>query len=275
MEKTLLVMAAGAGSRFGGLKQIAPVGENGEILLDYSVFDAINAGFGKIVFVIKPEMEKDFRNIFGKRWESRTDVEYAFQRMDDLPGGNTPDKERIKPWGTCQAVLCAREKISTPFAVINSDDYYGKIAYGKLSEHFEKSREMCMVAYDLKNTLSDNGTVTRGVCRVENGYLARIEEHYNLDKNCSLSPDTKVSMNLWGFQCDIFDKLEAHFEAFLSGLKNPLKDEYILPQFVDELIQGENARVRVLTTPDSWIGMTYKEDVETVRKEIAKLHYKF
>ncbi|MEE0867871.1 MAG: sugar phosphate nucleotidyltransferase [Clostridia bacterium] len=275
MEKTLLVMAAGAGSRFGGLKQIAPVGENGEILLDYSVFDAINAGFNKIVFVIKPEMEKDFRNTVGRRWENKAAIEYAFQRIDDLPGGRTPHKDRVKPWGTCQAVLCARDKITTPFAVINSDDYYGKIAYARLAEHFEKSGEMCMVAYDLKNTLSDNGTVTRGVCRIENGYLTGVEEYYNLDKNSPLSPDTKVSMNLWGFRCDVFDKLEARFEAFLRNLKDPLKGEYILPSFMGELIGSEGARVKVLTTPDSWIGMTYKEDIEAVRREIAKLHYKF
>ena len=171
MDATLLVMAAGAGSRFGGLKQIEPIGKNGEVLLDYSVYDAVNAGFSKIVFVIKKEIEKDFRDIIGKRIEKKADVEYAFQNLDDLPNGFSPVKDRVKPWGTVQAVLCAKNCIDTPFAVINSDDYYGKNVYGYLIDHFKNSDEMCMAAYELGNTLSDNGTVTRGVCEVENGYL--------------------------------------------------------------------------------------------------------
>lgn len=275
MESTLLVMAAGAGSRFGGLKQMEPIGKNGELLLDYSVFDAKKAGFSKVVFVIKKEMEKDFKKIIGERVEKLIDVDYAFQCIDDLPGGALVPKGRTKPWGTVQAVLCAKEKINTPFAVINSDDYYGENAYKYITDHFAESDEMCMVAYELEKTLSDNGTVTRGVCNIKNGYLNGVTEHYNLDKNTSLAPDTKVSMNIWGFFPDIFDKLEAGFENFLKNLKDPLKDEYILPAFVDEIIKGENAKIKVLSTSDTWIGMTYKEDLEFVREQMAKKDYKF
>lgn len=272
-DMTLLVMAAGAGSRFGGLKQIEPVGKNGEILLDYSVYDALLYGFNKVVFVIKPEMEKDFRDIVGKRWENKVNVAYVFQRGDDLPGGIAFPQGRTKPWGTVQAVLAARDCIKSPFAVVNSDDYYGKNAYGEIAAHFEKSSEMCMVAYELKNTLSDNGTVTRGVCGVSGGYLSQIEEHYNIDKNTAIAPNTKVSMNLWGFMPDIFSKMEKGFEAFLKNCSDLQKGEYILPEFVGELIRNENARVRVLTSPDSWIGMTYREDLETVREKISHLGY--
>lgn len=272
---SLLVMAAGAGSRFGGLKQIEPVGKNGELLLDYSVYDALCQGFEKIVFVIKPEMEKDFRALIGKRWETHADVRYAFQRGNELPQGILPPDGRAKPWGTVQAVLAAKSCIDGPFVVINSDDYYGKSAYGVVARHFETSDEMCMVAYELEKTLSDNGTVTRGVCDIKDGYLAKIEEHYNIDKNTSLAPSTRVSMNLWGFMPDIFDKMENGFCRFLKNMKNPEKDEYILPSFVGELIRNENARVRVLESPDKWIGMTYREDLQAVRTEIAALGYTF
>ena len=275
MEATLLVMAAGAGSRFGGLKQIEPIGKDGEILLDYSVLDAKKAGFSKVVFVIKKEMEEDFKKIIGERAEKMIDVDYAFQCIDDLPGGISAPEGRTKPWGTVQAVLCAKDKINTPFAIINSDDYYGENAYKYMIEHFKNSNEMCMVAYELEKTLSDNGTVTRGVCNIENGYLASISEHYNLDRTTSLAPDTKVSMNIWGFYPDIFDKLETGFTKFLNNLKDPMKDEYILPFFVDEIIKGENAKIKVLTTSDTWIGMTYREDLEFVRAEMAKKNSKF
>lgn len=275
MDATLLVMAAGAGSRFGGLKQIEPIGKNGEVLLDYSVYDAVNAGFSKIVFVIKKEIERDFRDVIGKRIEKKADVEYAFQNLDDLPGGFDKVSGRVKPWGTVQAVLCARDVINTPFVVINSDDYYGKNVYSYLTEHFKTSGEMCMAAYELGNTLSDNGTVTRGVCEVENGYLKSVTEHYNLDKNTSLPLDTKVSMNIWGFYPDVFPKLESGFINFLKNLKDPMKDEYILPVFVDELIKNENAKIKVLTTKDTWIGMTYREDLPFVKAAMAKADYNF
>lgn len=275
MEKTLLVMAAGAGSRFGGLKQIEPVGKNGEILLDYSVYDAKKAGFTKAVFVIKPEMEHDFREIIGKRAERLMEVDYAFQTIDDLPGGFKAPEGRTKPWGTVQAVLAAKNNITSPFAIVNSDDYYGAEAYKRMSEHFDNSDEMCMVAYELEKTLSENGTVTRGVCDVKDGYLSGVTEHYNLDKSTDLPMDTKVSMNIWGFYPDIFPRLEEGFEKFLSELKEPMKQEYILPMFVDGIIKNENAKIKVLTTKDSWIGMTYREDLDYVRKAVAKLNYNF
>jgi len=220
-------------------------------------------------------MEEDFKAIIGKRCEKYIDVEYAFQEGDDLPGGFTLPKGRTKPWGTVQAVLSAKDKINTPFAVINSDDYYGKSVYKYITEHFEKSKEMCMVAYDLEKTLSDNGTVTRGVCDIKDGYLAKITEHYNLDKSTNLTMDTKVSMNIWGFYPDIFDKLEAGFVNFLKNLKDEMKDEYILPVFVDEIIKSENAKIKVLSTKDSWIGMTYREDLPFVKEAMQKLDYKF
>ncbi len=275
MQTTLLIMAAGAGSRFGGLKQIEPVGKNGEILLDYSVYDAKKAGFSKAVFVIKPEMEKDFRELIGKRAEKLMDVDYAFQKGDDLPEGCVFPKGRTKPWGTVQAVLAAKNKITTPFAVINSDDYYGAHAYTHMREHFNSSNEMCMVAYELGKTLSDNGTVTRGVCNVKGGYLAGITEYYDLDKNTGLAMDTKVSMNIWGFYPDIFKRLEEGFSKFLKNLEDPMKQEYILPVFVDDIIKNDNAKIKVLTTKDTWIGMTYREDLEYVKKAIAKLNYEF
>lgn len=275
MDLTLLVMAAGAGSRFGGLKQMEPIGKNGELLLDYSVFDAKKAGFTKVVFVIKKEMEEDFKKIIGKRAEKIIDVDYAYQCIDDLPGGISAPEGRTKPWGTVQAVLCAKNKITTPFAIVNSDDYYGENAYKYMAEHFKNSNEMCMVAYDLKKTLSDNGTVTRGVCNINNGYLSSVTEYYKLDKTTTLPPNTKVSMNIWGFYPEIFKKLEIGFENFLNNLSDPQKDEYILPTFVDEIIKGEDAKIKVLYTSDSWIGMTYREDLEFVKNEMAKKNYNF
>ncbi len=268
MKKTLLVMAAGAGSRFGGLKQIEPIGKNGEILLDYSVNDAKKAGFEKVVFVIKKEMEHDFRQIIGRHTEKVIDVSYAFQELHDLPGGIVCPSERAKPWGTVQAVLCAKNVIDTPFVVVNSDDYYGERAYKVVADHFDNSDEMCMVAYKLKNTLSDNGTVTRGVCEVKDGYLTKITENYNIGKDTLLPLDTDVSMNMWGFFPDVFERLENGFVNFLSNLDDKLKGEYVLPNFVAEIIKNEDAKIKVLRSPDTWIGMTYREDLDFVRKEM-------
>ncbi len=273
MKKTLLVMAAGAGSRFGGLKQIEPIGKNGEILLDYSVNDAKKMGFDKVVFVIKKEMETDFRQIIGRRTEKVIDVSYAFQDICDLPNSIKCPDGRTKPWGTVQAVFSARNVISSPFVVVNSDDYYGESAYGVVSKHFDESNDICMVAYKLKNTLSENGTVTRGVCKVQGGYLADIEEHYNIGKNTPLSPNTDVSMNMWGFFPNIFEELSDGFTNFLKTTSDPLKDEYVLPNFVGELIKNKNAKVKVLESFDTWIGMTYREDLDFVRK--AMENYKF
>ena len=268
MKTTLAVMAAGMGSRFGGLKQLAPVGPNGETLLNFSVYDAKEAGFDKVVFIIKKAIEDDFREILGKKIEGMIDVDYAFQELDMLPKWYEPDAERVKPYGTGHAILCAEKQLTTPFAVINADDYYGKQGYKLIHEHLITEKSPCMAGFLLKNTLSENGTVSRGVCETENGYLKTITEHTALDKNSPFSPETIVSMNMWGFNNDIFGLLNAEFEEFLKNMENPLKGEYYLPTFVDTLINREGKKVKVFKTEDKWYGMTYKEDTEMVKVAI-------
>ena len=268
MKTTLAVMAAGMGSRFGGLKQLAPVGPNGETLLNFSVYDAKEAGFDKVVFIIKKAIEEDFREILGKKIEGMIDVDYAFQELDMLPKWYEPDAERVKPYGTGHAILCAEKQLTTPFAVINADDYYGKQGYKLIHEHLITEKSPCMAGFLLKNTLSENGTVSRGVCETENGYLKTITEHTALDKNSPFSPETIVSMNMWGFNNDIFGLLNAEFEEFLKNMENPLKGEYYLPTFVDTLINREGKKVKVFKTEDKWYGMTYKEDTEMVKVAI-------
>ncbi len=265
LKTTLAVMAAGMGSRFGGLKQLAPVGPNGETLLNFSVYDAKEAGFDKVVFIIKKAIEDDFREILGKKLEKIIDVDYAFQELDMLPDWYKPDEERVKPYGTGHAILCAQKQITTPFAVINADDYYGKQGYRLIHEHLVSEKNPCMAGFLLKNTLSENGTVSRGICETENGYLKTITEHTALDKNSPFSPETIVSMNMWGFNNDIFGLLNSEFEEFLKNMENPLKGEYYLPTFVDTLINKEGKKVKVFTTEDKWYGMTYKEDTEMVK----------
>ena len=268
MKTTLAVMAAGMGSRFGGLKQLAPVGPNGETLLNFSVYDAKEAGFDKVVFIIKKAIEEDLREILGKKIEGMIDVDYAFQELDMLPNWYEPDVERVKPYGTGHAILCAEKQLTTPFAVINADDYYGKQGYKLIHEHLITEKSPCMAGFLLKNTLSENGTVSRGVCETENGYLKTITEHTALDKNSPFSPETIVSMNMWGFNNDIFGLLNAEFEEFLKNMENPLKGEYYLPTFVDTLINREGKKVKVFKTEDKWYGMTYKEDTEMVKVAI-------
>lgn len=265
MKTTLAVMAAGMGSRFGGLKQLAPVGPNGETLLNFSVYDAKEAGFDKVVFIIKKAIEDDFREILGKRIEGMIDVDYAFQELDMLPSWFNPNSERVKPYGTGHAILCAEKQLTTPFAVINADDYYGKQGYKLIHEHLITEKSPCMAGFLLKNTLSENGTVSRGICETEDGYLKTITEHTALDKNSPFSPETIVSMNMWGFNNDIFGLLNSEFEEFLKNMENPLKGEYYLPTFVDTLINKEGKKVKVFKTEDKWYGMTYKEDTEMVK----------
>lgn len=220
IHTTLVVMAAGMGSRFGGLKQLEPIGKNGEVLLDYSVHDAMQAGFNKVVFVIKHEIEKDFRNLVGKRIEKKVDVSYAFQELNALPAGFNVPADRTKPWGTGHAVLCCKDVVNQPFSAINADDYYGPAAYKQINQYLSRGGDdYCMVGFRLKNTLTENGTVSRGVCCTdENGNLTDIEEITAIHSNCSyeaedgqvipLSPDTVVSMNMWGFTPDLFGYLE-------------------------------------------------------------------
>lgn len=268
-DLTLVVLAAGMGSRFGGLKQLAPVGKNGEFILDYSVNDAVNAGFTKVVYIIKKEHEDDFRSTIGKRTEKIIKTEYAYQDINDLPEGFSVPEGREKPWGTGHALLCAKDKVTTPFAVINADDYYGTNSMKILADALLAGTEACMVGFKLGNTLSENGTVSRGVCEVADGMLTKVTEHTALDKNSGIPLDTLVSMNMWGLQPSIFDELEKGFVEFLKNLDNPLKGEYFLPGLIDSLISKDVLEVKMLTTDEKWYGMTYKEELELVKEALA------
>ena len=279
---TLVVMAAGMGSRFGGLKQLEPIGENGEALLDYSVYDAVKAGFNKVVFVIKHAIEKEFKEIVGSRIEKKVRVEYVFQENDKLPNGFTCPNDRVKPWGTAHAILCCKEVVKEPFAVINADDYYGKSAFVKIAEFLKSGTDdYCMVGFRLKNTLTENGYVSRGVCETENGILKTVTERtkivdckYTEDdgkKWTALNPDSIVSMNLWGFQPDIFSHIESGFVDFLNKNINTPKSEYYLPSVVSGLIESGEKQVKVLVAEDKWYGVTYKEDKEDVVAAIKKM----
>ena len=268
-DLTLVVLAAGMGSRFGGLKQLQPVGENGEFILDYSVSDAVNAGFNKVVYIIKKEHEEDFRTTIGKRTEKIIKTEYAYQDINDLPEGFSVPEGREKPWGTGHALLCAKDKVTTPFAVINADDYYGTNSMKIVADALKEDVPACMVGFKLGNTLSENGTVSRGVCEVKDGYLAKVTEHTALDKNSGIPLDTLVSMNMWGLQPSIFDELEKGFVEFLKNNDNPLKGEYFLPGLVDSMISRDMLEVKMLTTDDKWYGMTYKEELEMVKRALA------
>ena len=264
-SSALIVMAAGMGSRFGGLKQMEPLGPHGEVILDYSVYDAMEAGFDKIVFVIKKSIEKDFRELVGKKFENKVDVAYTFQELDDLPKGFTLPEGRVKPWGTGHAVLTAKDVVKTPFAIVNADDYYGKKAYKLIHDYVLENNEMCMAGYLLGNTISDNGTVARGVCKMSDGYLDEIVEMTAIDKNSGIPLDTLVSMNMWGLLPDFFDKLEEGFVKFLETNTDPMKGEFFVPKYIDYLIHNEGAKVRVLPAEDKWYGVTYKEDSDIVK----------
>lgn len=281
---TLLIMAAGMGSRFGGLKQIEPIGPCGEIILDYSVYDAVRAGFDKVVFLIKKEIEEDFRKITDGRYDEKIKIDYAFQELDNLPEGFTVPEGRVKPWGTAHAIYSCKELIDGPFAVINADDYYGvdtfKVMYEELTKEKESSDmyDFSMVGFKIENTLTENGHVARGVCKIENGYMTDIVERTKImyrDGKIMFTEDeqvweeipvgTPVSMNLWGFTPEIFTEIESRFAAFLKkNADNPLKCEYYIPFVVDELVKEGKARVTALTTPEKWYGVTYKEDKKSV-----------
>lgn len=270
-ETTLVVMAAGMGRRFGSLKQLEPVGPNGEIILDFSIYDAVKAGFSKVVFIIKKEMEKDFRHVIGKRIEKIIDVDYAFQTLDKIPKGCSIPNNRSKPWGTGHAVICAKSEVTTPFMVINADDYYGSHSYKIVGDYLSQNKGMCMAGFRLKNTLTENGMVSRGLCEIEKGYLKSVVEHTSINKNSEIPLDSMVSMNMWGFDINIFDVLEQDFTLFLNDLKNPLKDEFYLPSVVDNMIKTQSAKVKVLETLDKWYGVTYKEDLPTVKNAINQM----
>lgn len=270
MNTELLIMAAGMGSRFGGLKQIEPIGPNGEIILDFSIYDAVEAGFNKAIFIIKKEIEKEFRQVVGKRIEKMIDVEYAFQEIDKLPEGYEVPSDRVKPWGTAHAVLCARDVVKSPFAVINADDFYGKSSYKIIHDELIQSNGMCMVGYELGNTITENGTVSRGVCELENGYLKSVTEHTALDKNSGIPLDSIVSMNMWGLDPDIFPFMENEFKLFLNEKINVPKSECYLPSVISKRIEKENMPVKVLKTAEKWYGVTYREDMDSVREAMSK-----
>ncbi len=280
---TLVVMAAGMGSRFGGLKQIAPVGRNGEAILDFSVYDAILAGFTKVVFVIKHAIEKDFKDFVGKRIENKIKVEYVFQENDILPEGFVCPPDREKPWGTAHAILCCKDVVKEPFAVVNADDFYGRSAFQKIADYLRKEEtNYCMVGFRLVNTLTENGYVSRGVCVTdENSNLSSVTERTKI-VDCKfteddgktwepLSPDTVVSMNLWGFMPDIFEYIEKGFKQFLAEKINVPKSEYYLPSVVSSLIEKGEKEVKVLVAEEKWYGVTYKEDKQNVVNAIGSM----
>ncbi len=291
---TLVVMAAGIGSRFGGgIKQLEPVGPNGELIIDYSVYDAMNAGFDKVVFVIRKSLEKDFKERIGNRIEKVVKVEYVYQELDDIPAQYQKQfAERTKPWGTGQAILCCKPVVNEPFLVINADDYYGKQSYEAgyqylVSDKNESDKlQIGMISYVLENTLSENGGVTRGLCKVsDDNMLIDVVETKNIlktesgaicrgeDGDVVIDIKTPVSMNMWGFSTQIFEVLQNGFEQFLCDLasKDYTKEEYLLPKIVKELLCAKNAEVKVINSNEKWFGITYKEDKEAVVSSVRGL----
>jgi dTDP-glucose pyrophosphorylase len=291
-KPTLLVLAAGMGSRYGGLKQIDPVGPAGETIIDYSIFDAMRAGFGKLVFVIRKDIEQQFRDIIGTRFEKRIAVEYAYQELDKLPPGYALPAGRTKPWGTTHAILMAEGVVKEPFAAINADDFYGQQAYQLIAQHLTSGTTDCaMVGFILRNTLSQHGSVARGVCRVdEKNHLKSVVEMMKIEPDGGGAKDTdaagqitkltgeeSVSMNFWGFTPALFPLLRTQFDAFLKQSGAELKSECYIPSAVNDLVVTGQAKVKVLRTNDSWFGVTYREDrpqvVESIRQLIAQGKY--
>lgn len=293
MKPTLVVLAAGMGSRYGGLKQIDPVGPSGEAILDYSVFDAIRAGFGRVVFVIRHDIEEAFKSTIGARYAGHVAVDYCFQDVNDLPAPYALPEGRTKPWGTAHAVRAARYVVKEPFAVINADDFLGRDAFRRLGEFLaaaslddaSSQRAFSMVGYRLGNTLSENGTVARGICDVDaQGYLKsvvemtklaaagdHVENHEAGFEDVRLSPDVRVSMQLWGFTPSLFDELECRFPPWLAKNGSLPKSEWYIPFVVNELLAERRATCRVLPTDSCWFGVTYREDKPQVVASIARL----
>ncbi len=283
---TLLILAAGMGSRYGGLKQIDPVGPSGETIIDYSIFDALRAGFGKLVFIIRKDFEDSFREKVGSRFEKRVAVEYVFQALEDIPSRFRVPAERTKPWGTTQAILQAANAIREPFAAINADDFYGAASYRELAGHLNAGTDdYAMVGFVLRNTLSEFGSVARGVCEVaSDGFLKHIVELTKIERDgkgarntdpagvvTSLTGDEPVSMNMWAFTPRVFAQLRERFEQFLATNADDLKAECYIPMTVGELVRSGEARVKVLHSPDSWFGVTYREDRPRVVQSIRAL----
>ena len=290
MKPTLVVLAAGMGSRYGGLKQVDPVGPSGEAILDYSVFDAHRAGFGKVVFIIRKDFEAEFKEKVGSRYEGILPVEYGYQDIGDLPAPFTVPADRAKPWGTAHAIRAARDVVKEPFAAINADDFYGSDAFAKLAAFLQRPAvedgrfHFAMVGYRLDLTLSDNGSVARGICRVDGGKLESVTEMTKLVRvpggaenredeanPVKLTGEERVSMNLWGFTPELFAALEDRFPAWLEKNAAEPKSEWYIPFVVDELIHEGKADVEVLPTDSNWFGVTYREDKPFVTAEIGKL----
>ena len=288
MKTALVIMAAGMGSRFGGgIKQLAPVGPNGEIIMDYSIHDAKEAGFNKVVFIIRKDIKDAFHDAIGKRIEGicnelNIEFAYAYQELDDLPKGIEKPAKRSKPWGTGQAVLAAKKVIKTPFIVINADDYYGKEGFKAVHEYLVNGGKSCMAGFVLKNTLSDNGGVTRGICKMDEDYnLTEVVETKNIVKTVTgaeaegmaVDVDSLVSMNMWGLTPDFLTTLEEGFKEFFEKEVpgNPLKAEYLIPIFIGELLEHGKISVKVLKTNDTWYGMTYHEDVAAVKDSFKRM----
>ncbi len=288
-QPTLVILAAGMGSRFGGLKQITAVDDFGHAIIDFSMYDAYRAGFRKVAFIIKHEIEADFKRFVGERAEKHFDVKYVFQQTDMLPAGYALPEERVKPWGTAHAVLCAKDVVDGPFAVINSDDFYGRTAYSAIYDYLVSDHpetEHAMVAYLLRNTVTENGSVARGVCDVKNGFLSDVVERTKIFKKGAdaeytedgdaffpLSGETLVSMNFWGFNESFMEQLEKRFPQWLDKNlpANPLKAEYFLPFVADAMIKEGEGKVKVLNCHETWHGITYKEDMKSVVSSIAKM----
>lgn len=289
-KTTLVILAAGLGSRFGGgIKQLEPVGPNGEIIMEYSIHDALEAGFNKVVFIIRKDLEKDFKEVIGNKIEQITEVAYAYQSLADLPEGYEVPEGRKKPWGTGQALLCCKGIVNEPFVVLNADDYYGKEGFRNIHTYLTSDErtemDFCMTGFVLGNTLSENGGVTRGICQMdEKGYLTGVKETRNVVKTeagaavltenglLPLEKDSLVSMNMWGFTPEFIQVLENGFPKFLDNIEEgDLKAEYLLPTIVDQLIQAKTAKVAVLRSNDTWFGVTYKEDKEYVMDSFKKL----
>lgn len=295
MQKpALVILAAGIGSRYGGLKQIDPVGTNGELIIDYSIHDAVKAGFGKVIFIITHKIENDFKEVIGDRIHDHVEIAYAFQELEYLPEGFKVPEGRVKPWGTTHALICAKEQINGPFAVINADDYYGFSAYKTMYSWLASPRphdgklHSAMVGYRIENTLSENGTVKRGVCTAdEDGFLISVTETENIEKTengarhsedggktwKNIPAGTLVSMNFWGFGKEFIERAEAHLPVFLKEAED-LKAEYLLPNEVDRQIKSGIADVKVLNSSDRWYGVTYRQDKPEVERALAEMHQK-
>ena len=289
MKPILLIMAAGLGSRYGGLKQIDKIGPNGEILLELAVHDAIKAGFEKIVCILREEIEEEFKELIGNKLEKYAEIRYAIQKIDNLPQGYTVPTGRTKPWGTGQAILCAKDVVDAPFVAINADDFYGQEAFNKIYKFLTTNNDenmYGMIGYKLCNTLSENGHVARGVCKVRDGYLEEVVERTKIIKKgesafytedevnwTELESSSPVSMNMWAFNTNIFEALEDQFKTFLDieAIKDPKKSEYFIPSVVSSLLANNKIKVKVMESKDKWYGVTYQEDKYIVRAAIENM----